>query len=485
LIRVFRSTCVFLLALSVAVPMWSPAPVAKAAVPTWDPIHLLRIVVRSTAQEVRLRVAEPSALIEAKGSARPRTAYADFEGFNRSADLPDFGRQPLVVQKRGARRVQARFLAAVTPGDAPSVRFVSKIRGQGKASIVVHEVNQRPFRLLARHRLNLSRESFAIDPLVMGARGVAPGTEPLPPKVLAFYYQWYRTSDWGGEKPTAPYNQNPLPYDSGNPLIIEKHLLQAQRAGLDGFIVSWLGMGTPEERNLELLVSRLPPGFQFALYLETFYPAFQSEQAIVDQLGHALDKYGSHPNYLRIDGRPVVYGFSTLHVLRQIGTGWNPGYLDVWENVLDQLRQRGHRPFLIGEGRPFETKAYDVFHGMHSYGTRGPEYTEWLNQSMSLVARAWGAVHGGPRRVYGASVLPGYDDRHLPARTQHTYFPRENGALYRQQWDSATRAGSDQVLVVSFNEWPETTNIEPNLESGDLYLDLTAQLATVYRASRA
>ena len=365
------------------------------------------------------------------------------------------------------------------------MRFVTKVLGRGDVSIVVHEINQRPLRLLGRHRQSLARGSFAVDSLVMGARGVAPGTEPLPPKVLAFYYQWYRMSDWNGEKPTAPYNRNPLPYDSGNPLVIEKHLLQARRAGLDGFIVSWLGMGTPEERNLELLVSRLPPGFQFALYLETFYPAFQSEQAIVDQLAHALEKYGSHPNYLRIDGRPVVYAFSTLHVLRQIGTGWNPEYLEVWDTVLDRLRERGHRPFLIGEGRPFETKAFEVFEGMHAYGTRGPEFTEWLNSSMSLVARSWAAVHGGPRRVYGASILPGYDDRHLPGRPEHTYFPRENGALYRQQWDSATRTGSDQALVVSFNEWPETTNIEPNMESGDLYLDLTAQLAAVFRASRA
>jgi hypothetical protein len=104
---------------------------------------------------------------------------------------------------------------------------------------------------------------------------------------------------------------------------------------------------------------------------------------------------------------------------------------------------------------------------------------------MSLVARAWGAVHGGPRRVYGASILPGYDDRHLAGRPESTYMPRDNGALYRAQWGSATQSGADQALVVSFNEWPETTNIEPNLEWGNLYLDMTAQLATVFRASRA
>jgi hypothetical protein len=40
------------------------------------------------------------------------------------------------------------------------------------------------------------------------------------------------------------------------------------------------------------------------------------------------------------------------------------------------------------------------------------------------------------------------------------------------------------VVVVSFNEWMETTTIEPNLEWGNLYLDLTSTLAGRYRDSR-
>ncbi|MGH2691376.1 MAG: hypothetical protein ACRDHM_02625 [Actinomycetota bacterium] len=474
-----------LLAIAVSMSAWPPARGARAEAPAFDPIHVIRIEVRSSAAQVRLGVAEPSALIEAKGHASPDRASAEFEGFDRAADPRDFGGQPLVVRSGGAKRVTGSFLAAVSPGDAAAIQFTTRSMGRGKTSVAVYEVNQAPPRLLVRHTQPLARGSFAIDSLVLGARGAAPGTEPLPPKVLAFYYQWYRASDWGGEKPTAEYNQNPLPYDSGDLLTIERQILQARKAGLDGFIVSWLGMGTPEERNLELLVSHLPEGFQFALYLETFYPPFGSKKAIIGQLDHALDKYGSHPNYLHIDGRPAVYAFSTLHVLKRFGSDWNPNYLNVWQGVLDGLAKRGHDPFLIGEGRPFETRAFEVFDGMHAYGTRGQTWTEWLNSSMSLVARAWGAIHGGPRRLYGASIVPGYDDRHLPGRPVHAYLPRENGALYREQWGSATETGADQALVVSFNEWPETTNIEPNREWGSLYLDLTAELAAAFRASRS
>lgn len=480
-----RRLSLLLLATALASPALPPPRVAEAATPTWDPIHLLRIVVRSSAEQVRLAVQEPSVLIEARGRAHPDGAEARFEGFNRAATPEDFGRQPLVVKAGSGGRVRARFIAAVTPGDAPAVRFDTGMRGRGRTSVVVHEVNRQPARLLARHTQALSRDSFAIDAARLGARGVAPGTEPLPPEVFAFYYQWYSMSDWGGGKPMADYNHNPLPYSSDDQLTIERHLLQAQHAGLDGFIVSWLGMGTPEEKNLELLVSRLPPGFRFALYLETFYPAFRTLPDIVDQLDRALDKYGNHPGYLRMNGRPVVYAFSTLHVLKELDSGWNPDYLDVWEEVLDLLAERGHRPFLIGEGRPFEARTYETFGGMHAYGTRGPAWTRWLNSSMSLVARAWAAVHGGPRRVYGASILPGYDDRHLPNRSPRYYFPREDGALYRAQWASAQQAGADQALVVSFNEWPETTNIEPNAEWADAYLNMTAELASEFRASRA
>jgi hypothetical protein len=87
------------------------------------------------------------------------------------------------------------------------------------------------------------------------------------------------------------------------------------------------------------------------------------------------------------------------------------------------------------------------------------------------------------RRIWGSSILPGYDDRHIPGR-KPDHFPRRDGLLYQEQWAAATEAHSDQALIVSFNEWLETTNIEPNLEWGDRYLELTAALAAHFRASR-
>jgi hypothetical protein len=258
---------------------------------------------------------------------------------------------------------------------------------------------------------------------------------------------------------------------------------QARAASLDGFLVSWWGRDAPYEPAVRAVAERLPPDLSFALYVETFSSHFRTEGDLVRELDYALDTYAPSDRYLRIDGRPVLYAFSTHNVLMEHGAGHHPAYEGVWGRIMNDLAAEGHDPILIGEGRPFAVTDFDVFDGMHVYGTQDPALTDRLDREMALTARAWASVHGGPRRIWAASVIPGYDDRHILGRTPH-HFPRRDGLLYSEQWESAISSHSDQVLVVSFNEWPETTNIEPNLEWGDRYLDLTGALAARYRASR-
>jgi hypothetical protein len=248
-------------------------------------------------------------------------------------------------------------------------------------------------------------------------------------------------------------------------------------------VVSWWGRQAPYEPAVMALADHLPPDLSFALYVELFSPHFRTEESLVRELDYALDTYAGSPRYLRVEGRPVLYAFSTHNVLMDHGAGHHPDYQGVWRRVRTALAAEGHDPVLIGEGRPFATSDFAIFDGMHVYGTEDPALTSALDREMALTARAWAAVHGGSRRIWAASVLPGYDDRHIPGR-KPDHFPREDGGLYEAQWDAAVSSHSDQVLVVSFNEWMETTNIEPNTEWGERYLDLTAALAERFRLSR-
>jgi hypothetical protein len=408
------------------------------------------------------------AAVERRRGGKPRVKRlaggeaAAFRGF------PDF---PLRLRRSG----RAVFVLAIAPtGDGPLLLVV-----RGTGTIQVRGEDGRLASEGVGHRSRIRLHAGDVT-----AAGPAPGTEPLPPEVYAFYYQWYANHHWT-DGSTASGNVNPLPYDSGDELAMTRHIAQAQQAGLDGFVVSWLGSGTEPDQNLQQLVPLLPPGFGFAVYIEIHYPSFLEMDSLIDQLEYVLETYATHPNYLRHRGTPLIYIWSSLHVFRDHFETWNPEYLEVWQEVIDELERRGHQVALVGEGRPFTPRDYEVFTGMHMYMTEGERFTERLNERMSLVARAWAAVHGGERRFFAATPLPGYDDRHIPGRPRSYHFPRENGALYRRQWASATEVGADQALVISFNEWFETTNIEPNGAWGPQYLELTRELADAFRASRA
>ncbi|HYZ10670.1 MAG TPA: hypothetical protein VE962_02125 [Actinomycetota bacterium] len=438
-----------------------------------DPIYRIVVSVRTTADAVRIAAIRPTVLIRAE-ARRSRG--------ERVARLQGFGRGPLLVTRRAAaQRARVRFVVGVTPADADRVVLRVRAEGTGSTRVVVRAANVPPARRIGSTHLAHSGVRRVILPTAaLAAGGPAPGTGPLPPTVLAFYYPWYRVGDWSGGMPIAPDNVNPEPYDSADPATIDRHLQQAIDAGIDGFIVSWWGTDTPWDANVAALEARIPPGFTFALYVEVFSPWFRSEGDLVRELDRALDTHGASDRYLRIDGRPVLYVFSSHNIFQELGTGRNPGYREVWSRVLDGLAAEGHDPVVIGEGRPFDVEDFGVFDGMHVYGTEDPALTPARNREMALTARAWAAVHGGERKIWGASIIPGYDDRHIPGR-KPDHFPRDGGALYEAQWASATATHADQALIVSFNEWMETTNIEPNAAWGDQYLGLTSILAARYR----
>jgi Glycosyl hydrolase family 99 len=462
--------------LAAALSMAPPTPRAQTG-STVDPIYRLRITLSTTADVERLSLRSPAVMIEAKPRRAPRGSRAGFG---------EFGTGPLRLVRRGkAQRAQATFIVAITPGGASSLPFLSRKAGRGRTIIEIENLNAFPGQDLRRlvHRGG-GRRRFSVPTVAAARRGPVPGTEPLPPRVYAFYYLWYQLSDWSGGKPIASANVNPTPYSSDDPAVIDRHIQQARDAGIDGFLVSWQGMGSPADQNLDDLIARLPEGFSFALYLEILNPGWGSVEEVVAQIDYALDRYAGSEHYLRIGGRPAVYAFATRHVLQWPKGGLHPRHLAVWTDILGRLRELGHEAFLIGEGRHHTADNYSVFGGMHAYGTEDPSTTLAFNRQRSLIARSWAAIHGGPRRIYGASVIPGYDDRHIADRDPVYYFPRRDGALYADQWAAATQTASDQALVVSFNEWPETSNIEPNTDWGEQYLDLTALHAAAFKSSR-
>lgn len=78
-----------------------------------------------------------------------------------------------------------------------------------------------------------------------------------------------------------------------------------------------------------------------------------------------------------------------------------------------------------------------------------------------------------------ATVTCGYDDSKIrvPGRTTD----RQDGARYRQSWEQALAGDPDLVVINTWNEWAESTNIEPSVEFGYKYLELTLTYSLVFK----
>jgi len=91
----------------------------------------------------------------------------------------------------------------------------------------------------------------------------------------------------------------------------------------------------------------------------------------------------------------------------------------------------------------------------------------------------------GLRLVPG--VMPGYDDTPLRGADRVT-INRRRGDFYRESWRVASRfisSGQPLLLVTSFNEWHDGTEIEPYTEFGERFLGITRELVGQLRGGSA
>jgi glycoprotein endo-alpha-1,2-mannosidase len=80
------------------------------------------------------------------------------------------------------------------------------------------------------------------------------------------------------------------------------------------------------------------------------------------------------------------------------------------------------------------------------------------------------------------TVIPGYDDRNVGRPPLRPITDRWGGETYRVLWLEAVAPAPDYVLVTSWNEWHEASEIEPSVEYGSRILDATATFSREFLA---
>jgi glycoprotein endo-alpha-1,2-mannosidase len=254
--------------------------------------------------------------------------------------------------------------------------------------------------------------------------------------VAIFYYPWYSTpahdGDWahwyvthdGSPTLATAFFPGRGLYSSSNAKVVDAHMRDIAAAGVDTVVVSWWGVGSPEDGRLPLVQQAARRrGLTVAIHLEPYRGRTPASAAADIQRLHAAN------------------GITDFYVY---DADRDPA--SDWAAALDPLV--GVRVFaqttLVGRARA------GGFDGLYPY-----DVVTWnggLFRRLCTEAREAGLL-------CAPSVGPGYDAR--LATSDEAVRPRLQGATYDAMWKGALRSRPDLVTITSYNEWQEGTQIEP------------------------
>jgi glycoprotein endo-alpha-1,2-mannosidase len=310
---------------------------------------------------------------------------------------------------------------------------------------------------------------------------------PLSKQVLAFYYGWYgrqSASDpwvhWAGVDQAAGRIGNSAhyptlgAYDSHDPQLIEQHCLWAKAAGITGFIVSWWAQGDFQDRGMPLLLDAARrSGLSISVYFEQVRPTnAPTPDGAIEAILYVLERYGHDAAWLKVDGKPVLFVYG-----RAVGQL----KLEGWQTVVAQVNQRYPAgAVFIGDGISAESAR--TFDGIHTYNptifTARKSVAEIRDWARSTFVR-WIEI-AGTDRIACVTVIAGYDDSTQGRSPPRPVTDRHDGETYRVMWEAAIAANPDWVLICSWNEWHEGSEIEPSAENGARELETTAAFAPTF-----
>ncbi len=247
---------------------------------------------------------------------------------------------------------------------------------------------------------------------------------------------------------------------SRDPGVIGRQIYQAQGAGIDSFVVSWLGPGNPTDERFKMMLD-IAGGKGFSATIDFEANRYGSRDALIGALTYVRDALEPHGAFARLNGKPIL--FFWREQVRSV---------DEWA-AIRQAVDPNHDQIWIAEGVNI---AYQrIFDGHHLYSIAwSPDVSHTLSDWATRVRRA------GADKLWVATVMPGYDDTRT-TRSDKFARGRQDGGFYRATWNAALATKPDLLIIDSWNEWVEGSMIEPSAKYGNLYLDITREYAAQFK----
>jgi len=325
----------------------------------------------------------------------------------------------------------------------------------------------------------------------LGTVDVVPVASANDRTVGAYYFSWYgraphtwQGGEWSRESPYTPTLGN---YDSRNDEVIERHIDWCHYAGVQWLNAVWTGPGSPIDQNLRNHVLPHPRAgeLDWSMFYDTLIIHDTYDGASVDlrdertaatlkeNIAYLAAEYFERDDYKTIDGRPVLTTW--------LGSAYTGDPVAVFEEAFDEA---GVDPyFIVGiGGRSID--AVDLSELADAVTTYNPytprdDIEEVFLDGMESMYRSWFLAGEETGHDVIPTVIPGFNDSAI------THVERDNPVLelstdrYANACEVGHRYAEGPVLVTAFNEWYESTFIEPSEEFGTAFLEITADTLAV------
>jgi Glycosyl hydrolase family 99 len=308
--------------------------------------------------------------------------------------------------------------------------------------------------------------------------------------VGVYYYPWHGSNFHNGDgyirKELIPPQHPALgEYDDSRPDVIAQHMKWFRKANIGLLITSWWGPNRLEDSNTKDVIMKHDEigNLKIALHYETTGRIDGSDMSTArNDIQYMCEHYFDHPNYYRINDRPVL----VIYITRQLH------YEGLLEEALLIMRSEaskcGHNLYLIGDqvfasapnpDEPFVPFWYfDAVTNYDVYGSAGqpsPYADKALVDAYYAEQEKWRQLALRENCRFIPPVSPGYNDRAVRLSSNHPPLSRrlsatdEEGSLF---WYQLTKAlplvdseVDNMILVNSFNEWHEDTVCTKSIET--------------------
>ncbi len=252
------------------------------------------------------------------------------------------------------------------------------------------------------------------------------GGQPSFPIRAAFYYPWFPQA-WSqsGVSPFTHYQPSLGYYSSSDLATTQAQIAAMQYGNIQVGIASWWGQGTTTDKNIPVdLAAASGTGFKWSIYYEPEGQGNPTVDQLRSDLTYIRDNYAVSPNYLRVDGKFVVFVYNANDTNCSVADRWQQA------NTVN-----AYIVLKVFSGYRACTSQPDSW---HQYGPSSAE-DQQMGYSFAISPGFWHTLESQPRLT-----------RDLNRWTQNV--------------KDMVASGSPWQLVTTFNEWGEGTSVESATE---------------------